>query len=377
MRKSVWAVVGLIALASAGAFVLERGGTDLSAEVKRLREAVFGEARARDQSAAPAPVRQAAAMPVEAVRPRRGEATSDILAVGGLQSDESVIVSSEIAGRVAEILFKEGQQVEAGALLAKLDGSLTQAELDDARARLDLAESNYKRTNVLAKGGNATQRANDEAFAGLATARATLSLIQARFDKLSILAPFPGVLGIRKISVGAYLSPGAAIVNLEKIDALKVDFKVPEVYLSRVSVGQTVEITVDALPGRVFTGTIYAIDPMVDVNGRALTIRARLPNPDLTLRPGLFARITVKGPSVQNVSLVPEEAVVPRGKDALIYQIVDGKAVETKVRLGSRKAGEVEVLEGLITDALVVTSGQARLRDGVRVDVVANSLRQS
>ncbi|MBS7705566.1 efflux RND transporter periplasmic adaptor subunit [Chelatococcus asaccharovorans] len=377
MRKSVWAVVGLIALASAGAFVLERGGTDLSAEVKRLREAVFGEARARDQSAAPAPVRQAAAMPVEAVRPRRGEATSDILAVGGLQSDESVIVSSEIAGRVAEILFKEGQQVEAGALLAKLDGSLTQAELDDARARLDLAESNYKRTNVLAKGGNATQRANDEAFAGLATARATLSLIQARFDKLSILAPFPGVLGIRKISVGAYLSPGAAIVNLEKIDALKVDFKVPEVYLSRVSVGQTVEITVDALPGRVFTGTIYAIDPMVDVNGRALTIRARLPNPDLTLRPGLFARITVKGPSVQNVSLVPEEAVVPRGKDALIYQIVDGKAVETKVRLGSRKAGEVEVLEGLITDALVVTSGQARLRDGVRVDVVANALRQS
>ena len=375
MRKSVWAVVGLVALASAGAIVLDRGGTDLSAEVKRLREAVFGEARARDQSAAP--VRQAAAMPVEAVRPRRGEATSDILAVGGLQSDESVIVSSEIAGRVAEILFKEGQQVEAGALLAKLDGSLTQAELDDARARLDLADSNYKRTNVLAKGGNATQRANDEAFAGLATARATLSLIQARFDKLSILAPFPGVLGIRKISVGAYLSPGAAIVNLEKIDALKVDFKVPEVYLSRVSVGQTVELTVDALPGRVFTGTIYAIDPMVDVNGRALTIRARLPNTDLTLRPGLFARITVKGPSVQNVWLVPEEAVVPRGKDALIYQIVDGKAVETKVRLGSRKAGEVEVLEGLIADALVVTSGQSRLRDGVRVDVVANSLRQS
>ncbi|CAH1678056.1 Membrane fusion protein (Multidrug efflux system) [Hyphomicrobiales bacterium] len=376
MRKSVLAVVGLVALASAGAFMLDRGGTDISAEVKRLKEVVFGEARARDQSAAPVR-QQAAAMPVEAVRPRRGEATSDILAVGGLQSDESVIVSSEIAGRVAEILFKEGQQVNAGAALVKLDGSLTQAELDDAQARLDLAESNYKRTNVLAKGGNATQRANDEAFAGLATARATLSLIQARFDKLSIQAPFPGVLGIRKVSVGAYLSPGAAIVNLEKIDALKVDFKVPEIYLSRVSVGQTIELTVDALPGRIFTGTIYAIDPMVDVNGRALTIRARLPNPDLTLRPGLFARITVKGQSVQSVSLVPEEAVVPRGKDSLIYQIVDGKAVETKVRLGSRKAGEVEVLEGLIADAPVVTSGQSRLRDGVRVEVVASSLRQT
>ncbi|CAH1659185.1 MAG: efflux RND transporter periplasmic adaptor subunit [Chelatococcus sp.] len=376
MRKSVLAVVGLVALASAGAFMLDRGGSDLSAEVKRLKEAVFGEARARDQSAGPAR-QQAAAMPVEAVRPRRGEATSDILAVGGLQSDESVVVSSEIAGRVAEILFKEGQQVNAGAVLVKLDGSLTQAELDDAQARLDLADSNYKRTNALAKGGNATQRANDEAFAGLATARATLSLMQARFDKLSIQAPFPGVLGIRKVSVGAYLSPGAAIVNLEKIDALKVDFKVPEIFLSRVSVGQTVELTVDALPGRIFTGTIYAIDPMVDVNGRALTIRARLPNTDLTLRPGLFARITVKGQSVQNVSLVPEEAVVPRGKDSLIYQIVDGKAVETKVRLGNRKAGEVEILEGLIADAPVVTSGQSRLRDGVRVEVVASSLRQT
>lgn len=375
MRKSGWAVVGLIALASAGAFALDRGGYDLTTEAKRLRESIFGEARARDQVAAP--TRQAAVLPVEAVNPRRGEATSDIQAIGGLQSDESVIVSSEIAGRVAEILFKEGQQVAAGALLLKLDGSLTQAELDDARARLDLAESNYNRTSVLAKSGNATQRANDEAFAGLATARATLSLIQARFDKLSILAPFPGVLGIRRISVGAYLSPGASIVNLEKIDALKVDFKVPELYLARVAVGQTIELTVDALPGRVFTGTIYAIDPMVDVNGRALTIRARLPNPDLILRPGLFARIVVKGQTVQNVSLIPEEAIVPRGKDSLIYQIVKGRAVETKVRLGTRKAGEVEVLEGLIADAPVITSGQTRLRDGSPVDVIASSLRQS
>jgi membrane fusion protein (multidrug efflux system) len=367
--------VGLVALASAGAFVLERSNPGLT-PVARLREAIFGEARARDE--APKPVRQASALPVEAVKPRQGTSSSDIQAVGGLQSDESVIVSSEIAGRVSEILFKEGEAVEERATLLKLDGSLTEAELADARARLDLADSNYKRTSALAKGGNATQRANDEAFAALATARAAVALMEARFDKLSILAPFPGVLGIRKVSVGAYLSPGAQIVNLEKIDTLKVDFKVPEIYLAQVAVGQTIELTVDALPGRAFTGTIYAIDPMVDVNGRALTIRARLPNPGLVLRPGLFARITVKGETTQDVVFVPEEAIVPRGKDTLVYRVVNGKAVETKVQLGTRKAGEVEIVQGLDPDAMVVTAGQLRLRDGAPVEItVAPPPRES
>jgi membrane fusion protein (multidrug efflux system) len=373
MRKSLWAAVGLVALACAGTFVLERQGS--LSPIAHWREAIFGEARARDE--APKPARQAAALPVETVKPRQGKSTSDIEAVGGLQSDESVVVSSEIAGRVSEILFKEGGEVAAGTTLVKLDGSLTEAELADARARLDLAESNYKRTNQLAKGGNATQRANDEAFAGLATARAAVTLIEARFDKLSIRAPFPGVLGIRKVSVGAYLSPGAQIVNLEKIDTLKVDFKVPEIHLAQVSVGQTIELTVDALPGRVFTGTIYAIDPMVDVNGRALTIRARLPNPGLVLRPGLFARIIIKGETREDVVFIPEEAIVPRGKDTLVYRVVNGKAVETKVQLGLRKAGEVEILKGLDPDTTVVTAGQLRLRDGVSVEVVANSPRES
>ncbi|MFC7396065.1 efflux RND transporter periplasmic adaptor subunit [Chelatococcus sp. GCM10030263] len=374
MRKSLWAVVGLVALASAGAFVLESGNSGLT-PIAGLREAIFGEARARDE--APKPVRQASALPVEAIKPRQGTSSSDIQAVGGLQSDESVIVSSEIAGRVSEILFKEGEAVEEGAILVKLDGSLTEAELADARARLDLAESNYKRTNALAKSGNATERANDEAFAALATARAAVALMEARFDKLSIGAPFPGVLGMRKVSVGAYLSPGAQIVNLEKIDTLKVDFKVPEIYLAQVSVGQTIELTVDALPGRTFTGTIYAIDPMVDVNGRALTIRARLSNPGLVLRPGLFARITIKGETTQNVVFLPEEAIVPRGKDTLVYQIVDGKAVETKVQLGTRKAGEVEIVDGLGPDAMVVTAGQLRLRDGAPVEITVGPPRES
>jgi len=159
-------------------------------------------------------------------------------------------------------------------------------------------------------------------------------------------------------------------VNLEKIDELKVDFKVPELRLSEIRVGQTVEVS-DALPNRKFAGTIYAIDPLVDANGRALQIRARLANGDRILRPGLFARITIKGRDEQNVVWVPESAINPRGGETFVYRVQDSKAVETKVRLGERKGGNVQI-EGLNADTTVVTAGHQRLRDGAAVEVVTS-----
>jgi membrane fusion protein (multidrug efflux system) len=134
-----------------------------------------------------------------------------------------------------------------------------------------------------------------------------------------------------------------------------------------------VEVSVDALPNKTFAGTIYAINPMVDVNGRALRIRARLPNADGTLRPGLFARLKVEGPRKENVVVVPESAIVPRGTDSFVYRIDEGTAVEVKVRLGERRAGFVAVVEGLEPNAIVVTAGQQRLRNGARVEVVSSA----
>lgn len=367
----------LLILAAAGWFVAGQndgrlaglfGGPSL---LRTPAQATPGATPATDSPPPATTVRRSA--PVETATVRRGEAAADIHTVGSLQSDESVLISSEIAGRVAEISFSEGEHAAAGDVLVRLDSALTQAELDDVRARLSLAEANHARTSQLARGGNATQRANDEAVAELATARAALALAEARFEKLSIRAPFSGVLGVRKVSPGAYLNPGVEVVNLEKIDQLKVDFKVPETYLARVRVGQSLELTVDALPGRTFAGAIYAIDPQVDVNGRALRIRARLDNPELLLRPGLFARIAIKNMQVQETVYVPEEAIVPRGNAAFVYRIADGRAVETPVRLGARLAGAVEVLEGLSDGAEVVTAGQHRLSDGAAVEVVAAS----
>ena len=310
---------------------------------------------------------------VEATTAVSTSSTEDLRAIGTLQSDESVQISSEITGRITEIPLGEGSHVNAGDGMVRLDDALAVAELDDAQARYNLAQGNLGRANSLAKSGNVTERARDEASTNAETARAALELAKVRLAKHTIRAPFSGVAGIRKVSPGAYIAAGAPIVNLEKIDTLKIDFKLPELYLSQVKTGQTIEISVDALPGRTFTGTIYAIDPHLDVNGRALNIRARLENPELILRPGLFARVRVKGQVKRNVLVVPESAIVPRGEEKIVFRVENGQALEAKVTLGSRNNGLVEILEGLAVDATVVTAGQQKLKDGSQVEIVTGS----
>lgn len=311
-------------------------------------------------------------VPVEIAQAQRATSRRDIRAIGSLRSDESVQIATEIAGRVSEITFTEGQPVRQGDTLLKLDDALAKAEVADAQARFDLAKQNFDRATALARSGTGTERARDEATAALETARVALELAKVKLEKHTIRAPFPGVVGIRNLSIGAFVAVGTAIVNLEKIDALKVDFKIPETLLPHVRERQGIEIEVDALPDRKFDGVIYAIDPMVDVNGRALQVRARLPNEQRVLRPGLFARITIKGMTEQEVVIVPESAVVPRGGDMFVYRIEDGKAIESKVSLGARRDGRVEIVEGLSDGATVVIAGQQRLRDGAAVDVVAS-----
>lgn len=308
--------------------------------------------------------------PVETVVVKPTKATSDIPAVGSLRSDEHVQIAPEIAGRIAEIRFQEGEPVKEGEVLVLLDDALARAEVADTAARLELAKANFERAETLQKSRNIAERTYDEARANFETARAARELAQVRLSKHTIRAPFSGIVGIRSLSTGAFVSTGATLVNLEKIDFLKLDFKVPEIYLSDVRVGQTVDVTVDALPNRTFQADIYAIDPLVDVNGRALQIRARLKNPELVLRPGLFARISIRGRTEREVVVVPESAVVPRAGEFLIFLVEDGKAVESKVTLGNRRAGMVEVTSGLLGGTTVVTAGHQRLKNGAIVDVV-------
>ncbi|WP_026221322.1 efflux RND transporter periplasmic adaptor subunit [Ancylobacter sp. FA202] len=359
MRRGTGVLLTIAALAGAGWLAHERGWVET--------EALFGGRSQANAAAQPATPR---AVPVEVAPARAASVTTDISSIGSLQSDESVQVAPEVSGRIQEIRFQEGQHVKAGDVLVQLDAALVKASLDETEARLELAEANYDRAQRLQKTGSGTARALDEAQAELNTSRALLNSQRVQIAKHTITAPFDGVVGLRTVSNGAYIAVGTELVNLEKIDTLKLDFKVPETQLSSIAENQTVTITLDALPGRSFTGTIYAIDPMVDINGRSLSVRARLDNKNLELRPGLFARVVVQGSQARDAVFVPESAIVPRGQERLVWQIVDGKAQQLSVQLGQRAKGEVEV-KGVAPGASIVVAGQGRLQAGVGVEVVA------
>src|SRR6185295_19875910 len=204
----------------------------------------------------------APAVIVEAITAATAPMPQTITAVGSLRSDESVTLRPEVAGRVNAILFKEGQNVSKGMTLVRLDPAINQAEVQQARANLKLAQSKYDRAVELSQRNFISGQAKDEAENNLRVAEAAVALVEARLAKTEIKAPFSGVIGLRVVSVGDYVKEGADVVNLESIDPLKVDFRVPEVYMRQVQPGQTLTVTLDALPGRKFDGKVLAVDPL-------------------------------------------------------------------------------------------------------------------
>ena len=310
------------------------------------------------------------AVPVEASKVVAAPLSEQVTAIGTLLSDEAVTISSEIAGRLKEIHFEEGQPVEKGALLFSLDDSVYRAQLDDASAKLKLAAQTNKRTSTLFSNKYATAQSADEAASNLAVNTAAVELARVQLDKTRITAPFAGIVGLRHVSVGEYITAGQALVNLEAIDPVKADFRVPEKFLPAIRVGQTIKIKVDAFPEDSFEGRVYAIDPRLDVAGRSLLVRAMVPNRDQRLRPGLFARVTVLLQLKEDALSVPEQAIVPQGDSQFVFKIVDGKAKLTKVKIGTRREGRVEIVEGLAAGDQVVTAGQLKIRDGSPVTIV-------
>jgi len=363
--------IALAALAAVGAGAYAGLNELLPSPVQGAFDKAAAAAGRSGSSAAAKPAQApATSVAVEAVAAKPETVSARFASVGSLVSEESVQLAAEQPGRLVSINFRDGDRVAANAPVLKFDDTLLMAELQDLEARLALAEANYKRAQSLSKSGYATDTARDQAIADRAIAKAAVELVKVRLGKTEIRAPFDGVVGFRLASIGAYVPAGQPIVNLESIDTLKVDFRVPETRLADVKIGLGVSVSVDAYPGRTFEGKIYAIDPLVDVNGRALKVRARLDNADRLLRPGLFARVDVTADATQSVVVIPESALVPRGSENLVYRVQDGKAVETTVKLGERRVGEVEIVDGVAGDEMVVVAGQQRLKDGAAVRVV-------
>lgn len=366
MRHPLRIALLLVLLALGGAgywYFIDQSGT--VAQLLALAKG-GGKEGAAAPAAPPAPARP---MPVEAVAVKVGAVTRTVTAVGSMMSSESVVIRPEVAGRITAIAFTEGEPVKKGAVLIRLDDAVARATLAQAQASLVFSRADLNRASELFRQNSGTAKAREQALAKLQADEAAVQLAQAQLDKLTLAAPFDGVLGLRAVSVGDVVQPAAALVNLEAIDQLKLDFRVPEAYLPAVRAGQTLDVTVDAFPGRTFQGTVYAINPLLDVNGRAVVIRARVPNAGLELRPGLFARVTLALTENAQAMLVPEQALFAQGTQQLLYRVVDGKATLTKVRIGVRRNGEVEVTEGIGPGDTVVTGGQIKIRDGAPVAV--------
>lgn len=358
MRKRLLVVATLVIIVAIGWFVWYRDGSSDSAAAASVGPQRIG---------------------VEAAYPSVATVSSRITALGTLVSNESVMIRPEIAGRVTEILFKEGQRVERKQPLIKLDDAIYVAQLEQAEANLALSALNDERAAKLFKQGAGTERSRDEAVSKHRVDKAAADLARATLEKMTLLAPFDGIIGLRSVSIGAYVVPGQDIANLEDIDSLKLDFRVPERYLTKVSTGMVISIVVDAYPERLFSGHIYAINPQVDESGRAIVIRARLGNQDGALRPGLFARLTLNADEVENAVMLPEEALVPRGEGVGVFRVVDdpekGQSVEwAMVKTGHRQDGKVQITAGISKDDLVVTAGQLKIRNGSAVTVVPSDI---
>ena len=329
------------------------------------------------QAAAGGPIRggPGGPVPVEAQPVRVGDAETTIDAVGTLVSNESVVLRPEVSGRIVAINFVEGGPVTKGALLVELDSSVERAELAQANAQQVLTRSNYERAKELRRNNAGTQRSLDEADAALRTADAMVDLAQARLDKRKLVAPFDARAGLRTVSPGDYVTDDTKIVNLEQIDPLKVDFRVPEIFLPALAAEQRITLAIDAYPDHDFLGIVRALNPLVDAAGRAVVVRAEIDNDDGKLRPGLFARVRLTLAERQNALFVPEQAVLPQGDKAFVFKVVDAgegksKAALTPVTLGNRRRGEVEVVKGLAAGDMIVAAGLLKIRDGVPVQVL-------
>jgi membrane fusion protein (multidrug efflux system) len=429
---------------------------------------------------------------VELAKVQKMTLRDDAEAVGTLRSRQNVMLRPEVAGRILALGFADGARVSAGQVLVQLDDTLQRAEVQQSLAQMSIAKANHKRNQELVAQNFVAQRVLDESAASLQVAEAQVGLSCARLERMRIVAPFAGVVGIRNINVGDFVKDGADLINLEDIGTLYVDYRLPERYQAKVAAGQTIELRVDAVPNRLYKANVEAVDPTIDANGRSIGVRAILPNgpgepiaarpaggaggaavspsnaasgakagassagkpaapaapavssnnrvssaiqlatpqsmgcpPNVfdrarvqplasaqggPLRPGMFARVTAVFAVKPNALVVPEEAIVPQGGKQFVIKAVayadlpaqpasaasgagsaGGSSASAaspasaasapapdalvsqrvEVKLGIRRAGQVEITEGLNEGEQIVIAGQQRLqKDGTQLRLV-------
>ncbi len=308
----------------------------------------------------------AAVVPVITARVQQRTINVGIEAIGTANSNEAVSVTSKTTNIVTAIRFSDGEAVKAGDVLVELDRGQVAADLVATEAAFEESRSQFNRSRELIATQVVSKSQYDQLEATMKANEARVTAAKARLADTYIRAPFDGRVGLRRVSLGTLISPGTVITTLDDISDIKVDFAVPESYVSQLRVGQAVAARTNAWPGRTFTGQVASVDSRVDPATRSVTVRAMVPNREARLKPGMFLTVAVSQDQ-RPALVIPEEALVPEQARQFVYVIAGGKVVKREVTLGRREPGFVEITNGLAAGDAVVTEGTLKLRDGVAV----------
>ncbi len=307
-------------------------------------------------------------MPVEVADVQPQHVRQQFRALGGIEADESIEVTSEESGVVRSLPFTEGSFVGAGALLARLDDREAKAVAERTSAQREQAESNARRSEALAEQQVISASELDDIRSALKVARANDSEAQTKLAKTSVRAPWAGLVGRRRVSPGAYVRPGDVITEVARVTDVKVRFSAPERYSRELKVGVPVEIEAPAFPNKVFTGRLSVVDPIVDAQSRTVQLTARVKNPDRELKPGMSANVAVTLAERPDALVVPDEAIFAEGAQNFVYVVkADSTVARTAVSLGLRDSSRVEVTHGLESGQRVVSAGHQKIFDGAKV----------
>ena len=290
-------------------------------------------------------------------------------ALGTAKANESVMITPQESDVITSLNFSDGQRVETGTVLAQLNSNEQKARLNELNINLAEAERQLKRIQNLVLSNSTSAQLLDEQQARVKALIAQREVAQENLNKTFITAPFSGKLGLRQVSLGAYVKPGDVLTTLDDIKTIKVDFSISERHLPSVNEGQTVFAESVAYPGVQFEGTITNVNSRIDPATRSFSIRTKIDNAAEQLRPGMLLTITLQK-RVLNTLVREEKALVPDHEDQFVFKVVDGKAVKTKVIIGVRRPGKVQILEGVAIGDEVVVQGTLRIRDGSELRVL-------
>lgn len=291
-----------------------------------------------------------------------------IFSTGTVQANEVVELATEASGLITGIYFEEGSRVEKGDVLLKINDSELQAQRQRAEFRLNLAEQREERQARLLERGGISQDDYDATLNEVNVLKSELKLIDAQIEKTELIAPFTGMLGLKYASPGAYITPTSRIASLQEVNPVKIDFSVPERYISKIRPGITINFTVQGVDST-FTGEVYAVEPRVDTETRTLQIRALSENGENLLYPGAFANIELILDQIENALMVPTISIIPELNAQKVFVSNNGVVEQRMVTTGIRTSEKVQIINGLERGDVVLTTGLLQVRPGMEVNV--------